>query len=518
METAEVRLRIKGSNVYYDPKASAFTVGSGAGTAYDGASQAPRLVRWQGSGGGPNSVLGGALSTLRQRSRDRARKDGLADSGLEAWVANTIGTGIKPQFATPDAGLNKALAELWLAWTDESDADGRSDFYGQQAIAARSMLDGGDCFARLRTRLPADGLTVPLQVQLLESEFCPVEKTEALPGGAFVHQGVQFDRIARRTHYWLHRTHPRDHMISAALGNSEAHPVPAQEVAHVAAVRRPGMVRGEPALTRALVRLYDLDQYDDAQLVRQKIAAMHAGFAAPAADGFYPGQEDGEDGLSLAPMEPGSLQVVPPGTTVTWNQPPSPGESFEAYMRHQERRAAVSVGVLYEMMSGDFSQLNDRQFRAALNEFKRRCRMWQHNIVVFQLCRPVMLRWAELAVLSGAIRLPEGITTGQVARCKWVPQGWEYLNPVQDVQAKREEVRAGFRSRAAVVSEAGDDVEQTDAEIATDNARADRDGLIFDTDPRRTASTGASQAKPAGSGFVDPGEDPDKPEKEREAA
>jgi len=65
---------------------------------------------------------------------------------------------------------------------------------------------------------------------------------------------------------------------------------------------------------------------------------------------------------------------------------------------------------------------------------------------------------------------------------------------VQDVQAKREEVRAGFRSRSEVVSSAGYDVEQVDAEQAADAKRVDKAGLIYDSDPRKTAGSGAVQA------------------------
>lgn len=164
-------------------------------------------------------------------------------------------------------------------------------------------------------------------------------------------------------------------------------------------------------------------------------------------------------------------------------------------MREQKRGVAVSLGILYEQLTGDYNQINDRTFRAAVNEFRRRCAMWQHHLVVFQWCRPILRRWAELAILSGRVRLPAGITLGQVARAKWVPQGWAYIHPVQDVQSKELEVRAGFKSRNSVVSAGGDDVEQVDAEIAGDNKRADGAGLVFDSDPRKTTRSGAASGQ-----------------------
>jgi capsid protein len=65
---------------------------------------------------------------------------------------------------------------------------------------------------------------------------------------------------------------------------------------------------------------------------------------------------------------------------------------------------------------------------------------------------------------------------------------------VQDVQAKKAEIRSGLVSRAQKITEEGYDIDEVDREIAEGNARADELGLVFDSDPRRTADNGAEQA------------------------
>lgn len=471
-------------------------------SGYDGASRSARLVKWSPPSSGPNALLSGSVDLLRTRSRDAVRQMGYAEAGVDALVTNIVGTGIKPQFTTPNAEFNRQLAEAFLEWTDEADAEGRLDFYGLQALSVRSMIEGGDVFSRMRTRLAQDGLSVPLQIQVLEAEYVPSDKNSGGTGANVVRCGVEFDTIGRPFAYHMHRTHPNDSPHFAFASPVNTFPVPAGEVAHLAGVRRPGQVRGEPWLTRALVKLNDLDKYDDAQLVRQQIAALFAGFVTDGGEDL-PGDEsdilggdvsvDGE--TELASLEPGTMQVLPAGKSINWSDPPSPGDSYEAFMREQKRGVAVSLGILYEQLTGDYNQINDRTFRAAVNEFRRRCAMWQHHLVVFQWCRPILRRWAELAILSGRVRLPAGITVGQVARAKWVPQGWAYIHPVQDVQSKELEVRAGFKSRNSVVSAAGDDVEQIDTEIAGDNARADQLGIVLDSDPRKTTRSGAASGQ-----------------------
>lgn len=494
---AATRLRLKSVK----PGAQVYVRGNRpqAYTAVNAGAVNPRLARWRWNTGGPNTIMGYALTELRDKARDASRRDALADNGLEVMVTNIVGTGIKPQWNTPNSVFNQRIGQLWLDWTDESDADGRFDFYGQQSVAVRSMFEGGDCFARMRVRRPEDGLLVPFQVQLLEGDFCPVNKNEprAQDKPNYIQNGVEFDLIGRRRGYHLYQEHPGDYST-----NPDTVFVAASEIAHLAlSGKRIGQIRGEPALARALVKLRDLDIYDEAQLVRQQVAALHAGFITPQAEGMFSGEGDqaaaiDANGTALVTLEPGLMQVLGPGEDVKFSTPPSPGDSYAVYVAHQERRVATAIGVLYEQLTGDYSAVNDRQWRAAINEFRRRIERIQHQTVVFQLCRPIMWRFVEIALMNRNIILPADVSFRQAVTPKWLPQAWPYINPEQDVNTKIKEMRSGLRSRAHQVSTDGYDVEAVDAEIAADNIRADTAGLIFDSDPRKTTVAGLYQVGP----------------------
>jgi lambda family phage portal protein len=506
-----VRFRIKGTQLYVQPTAMAngfdgFEPWRAPGAAHEAAAYTPRLARWRAPNLGPNSVHGD-LSTLRARSRQSRRDNGMADNIVGGLVADIVGTGIRPQFRTKNDALNQALNEGWAAWTLEADADGVLDFYGQQAVAVGSMIEGGECFARLRTRKASDGLTVPLQLQLLESEYCPEWMTQSAANGNSIVQGIELDLIGNRAAYWLYTQHPGDIYLGNAAGNVPVR-VNGDDVVHLYEVKRPGAMRGTPWLTRALVKLRDLDKYDDAQVVRQQIAAMFAGFVQDASgdadtDGvlgvkaFAGMGNPTSDGISLETLEPGTMQVLPPGTTVEWSEPPSPGNNYVDFVKTQQRAIAASVGVLYEMATGDYGAVNDRTWRAAVSQFRRRCEAWQRHQAVFQFCRPVLSRWLDLGIAAGSIELPAGMTPQAVKLAThWLPVPWAYINPVQDMQAEQYEMRNGMKSRSQAVSERGADATQVDAEIAADNQRADKLGLVFDSDPRKTAKTGVASAQP----------------------
>ncbi|OFW84121.1 MAG: phage portal protein [Alphaproteobacteria bacterium GWF2_58_20] len=454
---------------------------------YEAAGFGRRLVRWMAGRVGPNNALAGTLDSLRNRSRDLVRKNTYAAAAVERIVANAIGTGIKPQSMVEDEALKAEIQRLWWDWVDEADADGLVDFYGLQSLAMRAVVTGGEAFIRKRPRRAGDGLSVPLQLQVLESEQCPVEKNEALPSGNTVRCGIEFNAIGRRVAYWMWRYHPGDTSGGENRPN-ELVRVPAEEISHLYIPLRPGQLRGEPWLVRALIKLRDLDAYDDAELLRKKLAAMFVGFIYrpdPTGQFMNEGEAD-DDGISEASLEPGTLQVLKPGEEVKVSEPADVGGSYEAFMRQQARIIATSVGLLYEQLTGDYSTINDRTLRAALHEFRRSCQMWQHHLMVFGMCMPVWRRWLDMAVLSGALKTK--LRGRDLWRVKWTPQAWPYLHPVQDVQSQAMSVRAGFKSRSEVVSEMGYDADVVDREIAGDNARADALGCAYESDGRTKAA------------------------------
>ena len=281
--------------------------------------------------------------------------------------------------------------------------------------------------------------------------------------------------------------------------------MPAADICHLYRAQRAGQDRGEPWLARALRTLYDFDGYFDAELVRKKNAARLVGFikrkleeeSGLPGSGPLGADPPDEEGVGTVAFDPGTLQVLADGEDITFSEPPDVGPNFEIFVREAKRQIAAALGLIYELLSGDYSQLNDRTLRAALNDFRRAVEGWQHHLVVFQFCRPVWNRWFDLALLAGSLKLPAGMSRAQAASVKWIPQAWPYIHPVQDVQGKAMEVQAGFSSRTQKVAEGGYDAEAIDAENKADNDRADDFGLSYTSDGRRATKLDATADDPA---------------------
>ena len=182
VDETSVRVRVKGTSTY----ASQYVR-----MRYDAAGDGPRSLGWSAPESSPRSLLTGQLDTLRRRSREQARNNPLCASILHALTSNVVGTGMRPLIADPD------LQRLWRAWSGECDAHGSLDFGGLQALAFGEMVEAGECLARLRPRRPEDGLSVPLQLQLLEPEQLPSGVPAEAPLDRTIN-GVEFDVLERR--------------------------------------------------------------------------------------------------------------------------------------------------------------------------------------------------------------------------------------------------------------------------------------------------------------------------------
>jgi lambda family phage portal protein len=454
---------------------------------FDGGRSRRRLKSWVPTQATVNTILTSSGNLLRSRCRDAMRNNPHACAAGDSFVSNLIGTGIKPSsLLTEKPELRQTIMQLWLDWTEECDADGIADFYGMQTIVGRALFEAGECFIRFRPRRVEDGYLVPLQIQLLESEMCPFEKNGLAANGNFIMNGIELDHIGQRAAYYFHPIHPGDMPIESSP-LLEPVRVPASEVLHVFKCTRPGQMRGVPLVTPALVRMFFLDQYDDAELERKRIAAMFAGFITTATpedvipidgiDGSAP-----QENIGLSGLEPGTMQTLLPGESITFSEPADVGGSYEAYQYRQQLAIFSALGIPYSLGTSDLRRANYSSLRGSIVEYRRKLEQFQHNVIVFQMCAPIWRRWMDAAILAQALPVGESeYLMEQVSyqRAKWIPQRNDWVDPLKDRQAEKLAVDAGFKSRSDVVEAEGFDPEESDARIKADHEREDRLGLSF---------------------------------------
>ncbi len=475
---------------------------------FEGAMSKRRLIAWKATEENINSLVAEGGDLLRARSRQIVRSNPYAANAANSFVANAIGDGIRPSSLIEDVDLKQNVLQLWKDWALEADADGLTDFYGMQGLVANALFEAGECFVRFRPRRLSDGLTVPLQLQLLESEMLPLSKTETAATGNAVRCGIEFNGIGQRMAYHFYRKHPGD---NTEMGNKgEIVRVPSSEVLHIYRPQRPGQIRGVPWISAALVKLFLLDQYDDAELDRKKVAALFAGFITKDSleDKLMGEGAPNDAGASLAGLSPGTMQVLLPGENITFSTPADVGGSYEPFQYRNLLAACAAMGMPYTNVTGDLKAANYSSIRAGTVEFRRRLNQFQEMTMIFQLCRPIWARWLEAAVLSGALRLPDFARDQRpYNRVKWIKPKWEWVDPLKDRQAEQIAQQMKWKAPSDIIEAEGNDVDETMQRIATDQARMKELGIQVEAPSAGTAAQ--SQQTPADeNAATDPSIDP----------
>jgi lambda family phage portal protein len=464
---------------------------------FDGAKTGRRIDDWVTSGSSANAEIGAAGSRLRDRARDLVRNNCYGNKAIEVFVGNAIGTGIIAQAKTGSDRLNKQIMRAWEDWTQVCDIEQDLDFCGIQALVGRSIFESGECFVRFRDVNYNDS-AIPLKLQVLEADFLDTSKSSFGNNGNYINQGIEFDKNNRRVAYWLWQEHPGDSFIGRSKLQSIR--VPADQILHIFRKQRAGQFRGVTAYAPSMVRLRDLDGYDDAELWRKKIEACFAAFVVQnsGSDGPVVGQlaKKTSGGSSSEPdkvevFRPGMIEYLQPGEDVRFGSPSSDG-NYEAYERVQLHAIAAGLGITYEQLTGDLSQVNYSSLRAGLLEFRRLIEMIRWQVFIPKLCTPIWRKFIERAFIAGEIsRIEYGVN--------WSPPKFEMIDPLKDAQADTMMMRNGTLTQKEAIARQGYDPEQQLTDIAETNKKLDELGIILDSDPRYTQKSGAAQINQGGS-------------------
>lgn len=428
--------------------------------------------------------MGASLASLRENARDLVRNNPHAARAVGTITNQVVGWGI---VAKP-VQKNPAAAQAWKDWagTTACDADGRHDFYGLQKLALRSIVESGEVLIRRRFRLPSDGLPLPIQLQLLEPDYIDTSRTGIiLPNKGRIIHGVEFNAIGQRVAYWLFPDHPGASLSMFASGNlgRASVRVPADNILHVFHQERLGQVRATSWFAPVLLKMKDYDEYDDAQLMKQKIAACLAVLTSDVDGAAAPlGTADESTSPQIDSLEPGMILNIPPGRSIEVVQPPRVNE-FNAYAEITLRTIAAGIGVTYEDLTGDYTDLPFSAARMSRLSHQSRVDDWRWRTMIPQFCQPVWTWAMEAAAIMALVRDP-------APAAAWTPPPAPYIDPDKEGLAFIRNIRSGSQSLSESIRERGYDPDEVLAEMAADNKKLDALGIILDSDPRMTTQAG----------------------------
>jgi lambda family phage portal protein len=459
---------------------------------YAGADRSRLKSSWRTRSTSADAEIAKAGRILRDRMRDLVRNNPHAANAISVLVTHAIGDGIVPR------AKDKRVNDLFAEWIKHCDADGMLDFYGIQALAVRGMFESGDGLVRRRRRRAEDGLPVPLQLQVLETDLIDSTKEGTLSGGGIVIQGIEFDAIRRRRAYWMFGSHPGNSFFDPQL-SIVSKPVPAEDIAHVFEKQRT-QVRGAPWGAPVIADLHDLASYEQAELVRKRLEACLVGVMTGAEIddpiGMAMSGDDGKPlpagiydvhGERVEKFAPGMFYNAVGGKDIEFSQPAATG-SYDSYKTAMLHTIAAGFRVPHALLTGNLKGVNYSSSKIGIEGFKRTISALQWQFIIPMLCEPLWRWFLEAAYFAGKI-------DHMNHPAEWSPPRFYSADPGRDVNAKLAEVRAGFKSLSSAIAETGYNPDDVLAEIAADNAKLDKLGIILDSDPRRMSQAGQTQQR-----------------------
>jgi capsid protein len=150
--------------------------------------------------------------------------------------------------------------------------------------------------------------------------------------------------------------------------------------------------------------------------------------------------------------------------------------------------AAAAFGVPYHRMTGDVTNANYTSLRADVVPYYARLDEVTANEIVTHMCDPAFRRRMRIEAIKARDPRLNEVTT------EWTPAARPWVNPLDDIQAEKMEIRAFPGEFKRACSRRGIDWRKAIADQAEVNALLDSSRVAMDTDPRRIDGAGKIQS------------------------
>lgn len=415
---------------------------------------------------------------LRSRARELARNSPLVNQYLGLLAANVIGPdGFKFQArarnrdGTLAAQFNPKIDDAFEDWGQSVTVDGQMSLIDFERLLIANLATDGEILVRkIRGYRPNKYRFALQQIDpdLLDHQFFRSPGR----GENEVRLGVEVNEWGVPVAYWIWDRHPTDLFNISARKRLR---IPADELVHIYDPKRANQTRGTTWLNPVMIHMKMLDGYVEAELVAARVGAAKMGFFQwkDSAD-FEPPQAD--ETLTIH-AEAGKAEMLPPGLEFKDWSPAHPSIAFPNFLKAALRFIASGLRTSYNALANDLEGVNYSSMRAGVlverDQWRSLQRMW-----VRKFLRPIYAEWIGFAQLSGELVLDTRDPAAWL-EARFLPRGWQWVDPLKDINASIAEIDNGLTSRTRVIAETGGDFEEIAEELAEEQAIIKELGLTL---------------------------------------
>ncbi len=486
------------------------SAGWGLGRAFRGASLTdPDLASWSAYNPAPQVAIAADRNILSARIHDLARNDGWASGGVARVVDAVIGStwrlSSKPNARalgiSDDAAAELAIAieSQWKLWAENidfaCDAGERLTWGGILALAFRHRIWDGEALAQiLLVDRPYEYATA---VQVIHPDR--LSNPHNAPDSYYLRGGVELGGRGQPVAYHFRGAHPGEAYFAnlnvwtwERVERRWAHGRPI--IVHAFEPQAAGQFRGVSPLAPILKKIRMLGKYDEAELQAAILNAVLAAFVTSPLDpeqlaesmsggdiGAYNSSRlDFHDAAPIS-LQGAKINFLAAGEDVKLTNPNHPNSVFDSFERTVLRNIATAIGVSYEQLSMDWSQVNYSSARAALVEIWRGFVARKDNFAA-SFAQPIFAAWLEEAIERGDVKLPKGAPSFYAARTaycagRWVGPGRGWVDPQKEALAAIARMEAGLSTLEDECAEQGKDYAEMLVQQAREHKERARLGL-----------------------------------------
>ena len=424
----------------------------------------------------PNEFIRESYGVLSDRNATLYQTSPHARACINKPLSYVIGDGI---------AFKSAINADFVGWTAQRAKEWSKRFslllhldtlydgwYKKQAIVFREASKCGDCIIYF---LREEGREAPLELLVAPGQAIDwrhsTDRTEETPGDRWV-LGILLDKYSRRKAFWQKSTRSRFN-FKDENGNVDAIQFMFQESA--------GQARGYGQIHSAIALVKQFDRFIDSTVARSVIESIMLGY-------YNVDKTDvGRQMRQIADMSMGnatpSTQVIQASTTVksndmpvgammelqnresmTFNDLKTPSDNFDAFNKWAMRWLAMARGYPPEFLLGEYST-SFTAHKGALNDADKKS-LQERGQFAATVEKPINKAYLRHYALTGQIDVPPSFWTDYrmgeaLLQGTYLGPVPGHINPLQEVKADVEAVKASFNDHEAVARKYGREWDDT---------------------------------------------------------
>lgn len=420
----------------------------GVETLYDAAARDSLSYNWNPSLSFTEQKARMERELVRSRAQDMERNEDITQSILKAFRRGVVGNGISMQPKTGDEEIDRNILDRWKEFTEKGNFDTTGTLGITDALDMlldRKIVDGGVFIIHTYTSDPKQ----PYRVQIRGVH--ELDTSAGLYRDGNFADGVELDQYNRPIAYYFKR------FKNGFPIEGSSQRIPADRVIFWYTRTMPDQVREISELSQSLNRIKDTNQFLEAVGIKERVLACLAVFIKKALPSGPSGRLSlKQTGSSYAGMglEPGMIGELNAGDEVQTVIPSGQSSDTAAHTKTMVRLIASGVGLSYEAVSRDLSEVSYSSARQGLVEDRKTYARYMRQLIETVL-EPIYKEFIKSQTL-----LREGALLGDLAtltKCQWIPSGSAWIDPTKEVEANKTALETNQTTLERICAENGMD-------------------------------------------------------------